>query len=1385
MAAPPLTVVLATYVRPREAAAFTRLVVSTGALNPTRELVLDDVLAAVQRAAAAALGRGARVTVAGSVAKGTQVQSSDLDLLVHSAAAATPAQLRKFEALLKAHPDANPAHVKLGKLAIHAQLFGVDCDVVCAATVEHGARPAADTRVAADKTVAGAARSLKLWAEQAATGSRKVPGHALEALALHCRGDMLSCTHVGDGAMQLCVTVLQRVADGGTASGVLRDVTRLDTPTRASLAARAQATLHVFALSRALLPGGCFRTAAEVRVWLVGSGHMWHQEDTLAGSVPGWLLRSPAQQRALDDAFAMFAREEVEDEVVESQQDGLRIESLRLLLASPLGAYAQAGSRATQLRSGLASSGLADELSQLYDLQAHGSAVARRMLRARLLWLEGEDAMRDGECARAAGHFAASMRAASDGDPFGGWCMQRRNEDTSAACERYTACAAAVLSRDARHVDALLMRSWALERAGRLAEAEGVLSSLVEHIAPNDVHGALATRAALRGNQSRWRESLADSERCVQLCPEEPTFHYWEATARRNLVHGPSDSAAAAAAIAAYRRFLAAAAPEGRKVCEALYAVASLQLVDLRERWPPAGTEPVFLATMRAAQAAEAAKLPIFAETDNEVKRTVLMIARAFKARGADGFVPRDRMEEVVQGVPSGGADRAAALRRRGNDAFGTRHFAEADEAYSRALETAPNDAGLLGNRAAARIGLRWYTAALADASSALAARPGWAKAHYRASQAHLGRRDGAAAAAAVRSAFALLPSDADVVRLQSEAQALEAAQRAVQPLPDVRSDSQLWACVAFKGNVHAVCAGGGAAFASVADALHQLTTVPPHPGVTLILHPGVYDEQLNISDARVQLLGWHAPGGAAEELRTELRCAPYTDDHGDALGEKYTLLLASGANADVRLERLVLTQRFGSPRTRVGHCVSCCGGAAVRVTGCAARTPDSPCFSVGGTGSRLALMRISVRRSSAGVVADLDASLECDACTFDGCTRAAIEARGGSCAVLRGCSFSNCAAQAAVLYAAGTRLELHDCSLRRCGKRPSKSAVLAECGTLLMRRCTLEDNGTGAIVLQAAEREKELRTAPVALLEFCTFARNDLALAVYLGSGHMLNCTAFDHAHMGVLIRGVLPHMQFALRGCTFARNGPARGAKDVAVLGDTLFERCVRLDPDNIFSTPPSIIPDAHADDIVARSLAVIAKAGLSLGGSAPAPAGAPAPHVGWQLPRERAVELHLEAIRALHRSSVRPDFVDQSCAEKRKPHARLTPPLLTSLTAISVAQLRPGMTHTGCVLRGTLIVPPLASMGLVTLLDDGAAGYVKLAVYNLLPPGARGMSEAERERAAALRLPKGARVAVVEPFFKLMVDGSYGVRVEDPRELVMETRDPGRPSMSARLD
>ncbi|GLC48877.1 Mitochondrial import receptor subunit TOM70 [Pleodorina starrii] len=115
---------------------------------------------------------------------------------------------------------------------------------------------------------------------------------------------------------------------------------------------------------------------------------------------------------------------------------------------------------------------------------------------------------------------------------------------------------------------------------------------------------------------------------------------------------------------------------------------------------------------------------------------------------------------------------------------------------------------------------------------------------------------------------------------------------------------------------------------------------------------------------------------------------------------------------------------------------------------------------------------------------------------------------------------------------------------------------------------------------------------------------------------------------------------------------------------------------------------------------------------------------------------------------------------------------PPPMESCTPISVSELRVGVTHRGRVLRGKLIARPVLMTGLSTLLEDENGDVVRLAVYNLIPAlgGLAGMV------AGAKALPEGRAVAVLEPFFKRMADGTTGVRVDNPLELVfLDSLDP----------
>lgn len=290
----PVAVSLCTLVTATEAALFVVVVdearsFSLPVLVPS---VLDGVREQIEDEAVAIFGRaGTSTEVAGSVAKRTAVGGSDTDIYVHTRRPATREQARRLEGRLKR--AFSGARVRLGQKAIHVSLPLVgDIDVVFSSSEAFGELPRADPAFNGNTAAQQAARALKLWA--ADVRAEKVPGRWLEQVALEAQraflpSSALSATAaspssatsssaagtaptaaaaaepelLSGGGMQLFVAALQAMADspaGGRLFG-------LPPGTGASAALRrlAKESLHVFALSRALLATGGFTDAGQAR----------------------------------------------------------------------------------------------------------------------------------------------------------------------------------------------------------------------------------------------------------------------------------------------------------------------------------------------------------------------------------------------------------------------------------------------------------------------------------------------------------------------------------------------------------------------------------------------------------------------------------------------------------------------------------------------------------------------------------------------------------------------------------------------------------------------------------------------------------------------------------------------------------------------------------------------------------------------------------------------------------------------------------------------------------------------------------------------------------------------------------------------------------------
>ncbi|GFR47524.1 hypothetical protein Agub_g9242 [Astrephomene gubernaculifera] len=111
--------------------------------------------------------------------------------------------------------------------------------------------------------------------------------------------------------------------------------------------------------------------------------------------------------------------------------------------------------------------------------------------------------------------------------------------------------------------------------------------------------------------------------------------------------------------------------------------------------------------------------------------------------------------------------------------------------------------------------------------------------------------------------------------------------------------------------------------------------------------------------------------------------------------------------------------------------------------------------------------------------------------------------------------------------------------------------------------------------------------------------------------------------------------------------------------------------------------------------------------------------------------------------------------------------TPPAIDACAPIAIADLHPGVTHRGRVLRGKLLVKPLLLASLATLLEDEEGQVVRVFVYNMLP---RNMEPLTGLHEGGRLLPEGRTVAIIEPFYKIMEDGMSGVRVDNPAEVLL---------------
>ena len=114
---------------------------------------------------------------------------------------------------------------------------------------------------------------------------------------------------------------------------------------------------------------------------------------------------------------------------------------------------------------------------------------------------------------------------------------------------------------------------------------------------------------------------------------------------------------------------------------------------------------------------------------------------------------------------------------------------------------------------------------------------------------------------------------------------------------------------------------------------------------------------------------------------------------------------------------------------------------------------------------------------------------------------------------------------------------------------------------------------------------------------------------------------------------------------------------------------------------------------------------------------------------------------------------------------------------LRHISVAHLELGRRNKGCRIEGAVCCVPFRGTAIEFVLAEDERKAVKVSAYNLLPVSA---PTAQVRRL----LPVGTRLAVKEPYYKSFRDGTSGIRVDNPADIVFLV-DSERDDVSSNFD
>ena len=1018
--------------------------------------------------------------------------------------------------------------------------------------------------------------------------------------------------------------------------------------------------------------------------------------------------------------------------------------------------------------------GLKDALSQMNDLAQlaqDGSLVAERMLRARMQWMEGEGALRSGRFRQAIDVFAEALfTSQADGDPFGGWWPS-----DDGALDGYSFAVKAVLDSNPDSTEARLVQGRMLLQIGNAAESERVLSSAIVN-APNDVR-LYAARSLVRGNQANWAGCLQDTIHCIELEPSQPIHYFWRSVALRN----DKDSFDYEAFAEDINHFLAAASPEGRKVCQAWwdFSVVTLSSANLPKE------DKMLAALCYAKKGFEAEKLmlPVLREHEKRSpsdgrKMAQLLVATEDRTGGA----LHEQYDEVH-----------AQQHKQANEAFSAGRYFDAVVGYT-ALLKAPQALErhkLLSNRSAAFEKLCDYAGAEHDATECVELQPTWGKGYVRLARAKLGQMDGAGAHAAIQQALVLGVAKSELSAIEPSVQVLLAT-----PVPTRCDPTQLacWKDVQFTAQVVVVDHRGSGSCRNLCNVLEKPVDTP-----TITIPDGLASRTIIVRNGSYTIRPFLVAG-----FKLQIIGDGDVTLIGAQAGEwdNPVLFNATGPGADLTLQNLTL-KMYNQTGQQPAHCVLCEHGASVVIEHCSLEA--SAAAVVGNHGASIHMSDCRVPKgAAAGVLIDESKAVVRN-CVFTDNVGMAAEARNGGSFELLNCTISGCLKQAAVVWMGGSEGLLDGCSISDCGQLRYAGAVFVTCGKGRVERCKIFQNRGDGVVMQASEKEP-----PSLRISNCLIASNGQhGISLYGGDAHVEENKIQENAVVGMSIHPHLGEQLVHLGRVRLVRNAlSGNGTGMEQLLSDIVISGCdedrmKRFSFDSNVSAP-AIVGGRNAEN---QSLAeqfglefgfaaahrklqecaskktylIDTKTGLKQSRKGPLQRGMQTPpdaaRMQSALPSEediQAVHFHKESLVVTQERQVRelddtrdlpPIVVDNGILP---PSAqRPSKKKVRNLKECSISDLAAHANRRafGHVLYGTLCSNPIRCVSVMTVLEDGLGAGVRIAFYNL--PGI----DSPQWR---MCFPKGLRIAIKEPFLKRYgVDAGIGIRVDHPSDVIFVSK------------